>query len=147
EVTDHPGLDERLVEAGGLRVGQAYVRAAARGVTRRGDAEAERDQPGVRELDQVAGEPHALVPQRPDARLGQQADALGHGRDPDDVGGAGHEPAAAGARAVGRAHRELVPLAEPALYRLVQLILQVVTHIKKRGCPGPGVEVLVGAAD
>ena len=76
EVADHPGLDERLVEPDGLRVAQAYVRAAARGVTRRGEAEAERDQPGVRELDQVAGEPHSLVPQRPDARLGQQADAL-----------------------------------------------------------------------
>ena len=126
---------------------QADVRAAARGVTRRGEAEAQRGQPGVRELDQVAGEPHALVPQRPDARLGQQADALGHGRDPDDVGGAGHEPADAGDRVVGRPHRELVPLAEPALHRLVQLLLQVVTHVKERGGPGPGVEVLVGAPD
>ena len=147
EVADHPGLGERLVELDGPRVMQADVRPAARGIARRGEAETQRGQPGVRELDQVAGEAHSLVPQRPDARLGQQAGALGDGGDPGDVGGAGHEPADAGDRVVGRPHGELVLLAEPALHRLVQLFLQVSPDIEERGRPGAGVEVLVGAPD
>ena len=102
----------------GFGMAEADVAAAPAGLPRRGDRAAERDQPGVGELDQVGGQPHALGPDRLDARLEQQPRALLHRRGARDRRRAGHELGHARRRVVPGPHGELVTLGEPAPDRL-----------------------------
>ena len=85
--------------------------------------------------------------QRLDPRFPHAAPTDLDGGEPEDRRRPGEEAADARGRVVGGPHRELVALAEPALDRRAQLLLQLPAHVEERGRAGPGVEVLVRAAD
>jgi len=68
-VADDPGLDEGLADPPRLGVAQADVRPPPGGIPRRGQHAAERRQPGVRQVDEVAGQQDPFGAQRMDARL------------------------------------------------------------------------------
>ena len=142
-----PAVDQRLGQLPRLRVGEGDVRAAAgrrpagRPARRRAGRARRR-----RGHDQVG---HARGPSRPAARCPPRRPAGRRPRprpSPSTGGVPTPNRSMPVGRLVGRPHRELVALAEPALDRRAQPLLQVAAHVEERRRPRAAVEVLVGAA-
>ena len=74
-IADDAVADQRLAELPGVVMAEADVATPARRGAGRGEREPERRQPFVRQRDQVAGQPDALLPARADAGLPAQARA------------------------------------------------------------------------
>ena len=97
--------------------------------------------------DDEFGQRSALPADRVDPRFTHELRPDLDRGEPEDRRRPGEKAADARNRVVGRSHRELLPLPEPAPDRRTQLLLQLPTHIEERGRAGTGVQVLVGAAD
>ena len=97
--------------------------------------------------DRQIGEGERLRAQRLDTRLEHQLDGRLDGGEAEDRRRPREEALDPRSRLVARAHLELLPLAEPALDRRAQPLLQVAPHVEERRRPRPGIEVLVGAPD
>src|SRR5439155_6763296 len=114
------------------------VRAPPPGVPRAAEDESLGLEPGVEELDRVFGERGALPPDLRDPRFGGQGDPdldpyqAQDRRRPD-------EPACDAHAGIERgAHRELVALAEPALDRVAEAVLDVAPDEEERRGAGSG---------
>ena len=101
----------------------------------------------IGEGDRELAEGGALAPDRVDARLGGQQDALLDGRQRKHPGRSGEPLRDARRRIVALGHRELVALPEPALDRVAQPILEGAADVQPGRRAGSAVEELVRAAD
>src|SRR5947208_12497846 len=123
------------------------MRTAASWVARTAELESSVGEQDIVEVDGELGQGDPLRADRIDpslrAHLGTLLD-----RGQAEYGRAADEPAAdAGLGIVVGSHRELVALAEPALDRISQLVLERRPYVEEGRRAGTAIEVLVGASD
>ena len=143
-----PGaLDQRAGDLPGPGVAERDVRAAARRVARGRELEPERREPRVVQRDDPLGQRDRLRVQRGDAGLGGEPHPSSTAARPRIGGVPARKRRIDGLGVVVALHRELVALAEPALDRRAQPVLERGGDVEVGGRARAGVEVLVGAAD
>ena len=145
---DVRALDQRAADRPRLGVAQRDVRAAPRGVARRAERRS-RAAPSHSSCSAISSSVWAIDFSRSASMpgLGGDPHALLDRGQHEDRRRAGQEAGDARRGLVRALHRELVVLAEPALDRRAQRVLQRLGDVQVAGGARAGVEVLVGAAD
>ena len=145
EVAHHPALDQRAHDPVPVRVTERHLRAASRGVARRGKLEAHARAALLDELDEQLGQRDRLGAHRRHVHLEPEVDGRLERGELEDVRRPGDHRGEPGGGPERGLERERLGVAEPARHGVAQGVVQTGAHVQERRRAGAAVEVLVPA--